>query len=583
MKQFVKIAIICIVALPFFCSCDLLEEENFGRPTTEEMLKNEQNVVNLIGQAYADLRFMHDHWGYWGVNTLTSDEGLCPARKGGDWNDGGYWKYLNTHNWNAYGKAFENIWNCTVSGSVLCNNLLETLYSNEENMSKEIYDMYVGEMEVLRSYYYYLLFDSFGRIPYMEDYSDRNEALLDPSVTWAHLVSCLERNAPNMAVVNDANRVSYAGRCTQGVAYALLAKLYLNAESYGCTPENVMAAQRTCDVHNGKKGSNPLKEVGIEIKSTEDFYTNAIRCANKVIESGSYSIEDNYFTNFKIDNGGSRENIFTIVEDGSSQNERDAYSCKNKLRIEFLSLHYKFQTRFNMQLDCWNGFVARPDFMNIFNDHDVRGAGYEGKGTMDSHQWAWFLGPLCSEEGDTLLDTDGTPVVIVPSVESLDGAGRMDGTRMYKYEIDKTGTYKYMENDFVLMRYADVILMKIEAKLRGGIDNMLGNESDAITAIKKRSFAYEVDPINAFDRAYPNAFTDLSADLLTGILAERGRELSWENTRRRDLIRFGLFENVQYVDNKSETRRWFPIPYTVLQKAVVGEDGVKIWTQNPGY
>lgn len=583
MKQFIKIAIICIVALPFFCSCDLLEEENFGRPTTEEMLKNEQNVVNLIGQAYADLRFMHDHWGYWGVNTLTSDEGLCPMRKGGDWNDGGYWKYLNTHNWNAYGEAFKNIWNCTVSGSVLCNSLLETLYSNEENMSKEIYDMYVGEMEVLRSYYYYLLFDSFGRIPYMEDYSDRNEALLNPSVTWAHLVSCLERNAPNMAVVNDANRVSYAGRCTQGVAYALLAKLYLNAESYGCTPENVMAAQRTCDVHSGKKGSNPLKEVGIEIKNTEDFYTNAIRCANKVIESGSYFIEDNYFTNFKIDNGGSRENIFTIVEDGSSQNERDEYSCKNKLRIEFLSLHYKFQTRFNMQLDCWNGFIARPEFMEIFDNHDVRGAGYEGKGTMDSHQWAWFLGPLCSEKGDTLLDNDGTPVVIVPSVESLDGADRMDGARMYKYEIDKTGTYKYMENDFVLMRYADVILMKIEAKLRGGIDNMPGIENDAITAIKKRSFAYEADPISAFDGAYPNAFTDLSVDLLTGILAERGRELSWENTRRRDLIRFGLFENVQYVDNKSETRRWFPIPYTVLQKAVVNEDGVKIWTQNPGY
>ena len=138
---------------------------------------------------------------------------------------------------------------------------------------------------------------------------------MEPHVVWAHLVSTLERKAPNMAVVNDANRTEYAGRCTQGFAYALLARLYLNAESFGCTPENVMKAERTCDVHNGKQGSQPLQAVGLKIQSTQDFYTNAIRCANKVIESGAYIIEPNYFTDYKIDNAGSRENIFTIVED----------------------------------------------------------------------------------------------------------------------------------------------------------------------------------------------------------------------------------------------------------------------------
>ena len=587
MKTIVKYALVSAIAMPMlFASCNLLEEENFGKPTTDAMLQNEENVVALVGQAYADLRFMHDHWGYWGVNTLTADEGLCPIRKGGDWNDGGYWKYLNTHEWNAYGEAFKNIWNCTVAGSVLCNNLLETLYMNEENMTPESYGKFVGELETLRSYYYYLLFDSFGRIPYMEDYSDRNEALLEPHVVWAHLVSTLERNAPNMAVVNDANRTEYAGRCTQGFAYALLARLYLNAESFGCTPENVMKAERTCDVHNGKKGSKPLEEVGIKIQSTQDFYTNAIRCANKVIESGAYIIEPNYFTNYKIDNAGSRENIFTIVEDGltSTYPERDMYACKNKLRIEFLSLHYGFQKRFGMQLDCWNGFCARPNFMTIFNDHDVRGAGYEGKGTMDTKQWGWYLGPLCDADGNVMLDTDNEPIDIHVEIESLDAADRRDGARMYKYELDKEGKYKYMENDFVLFRYADVLLVKKEAVLRGGKDDAPGIEDDAINDMKKRTFAYSSDPVAAFDAAYPDAFTVLSTDLEKGILAERGRELSWENARRRDLIRFGLFEKIQYVKNTAETRRWFPIPYSVLQKAVVDpETGKKLWTQNPGY
>lgn len=587
MKNIIKHALLSALALPIlFTSCNMLEEENFGKPTTDAMLQNEENVVCLVGQAYADLRFMHDHWGYWGVNTLTADEGLCPIRKGGDWNDGGYWKYLNTHEWNAYGEAFKNIWECTVAGSVLCNNLLETLYMNEENMSPETYGKFVGELETLRSYYYYLLFDSFGRIPYMEDYSDRNEALLEPHVVWAHLVSTLERNAPNMAVVNDANRTQYAGRCTQGFAYTLLARLYLNAESFGCTPENVMAAARTCDVHNGKKGSHPLEEVGISIKSTQDFYTNAVRCANKVIESGAYVIEPNYFTNYLIDNAGSRENIFTIVEDGltATYPERDAYGSKNKFRIMFLSLHYGFQKRYGMQLDCWNGFCARPDFMTIFNDHDVRGAGYEGKGTMDTHRWGWFLGPLCDADGNVMLDTDKEPIDIHVEIASLDAADRRDGARMYKYELDKEGKYKYMENDFVLFRYADVLLMKKEALLRGGQDDAPGMEDASINDMKKRVFAYSPDPVAAFDAAYPDAFTALSADLQKGILAERGRELSWENARRRDLIRFGQFEKIQYVKNTAETRRWFPIPYSVLQKAVVDpETGKKLWTQNPGY
>ena len=506
-----------------------------------------------------------------------------PYPQGGDWNDGGYWKYLNTHEWNAYGEAFKNIWNCTVSGSVLCNNLLETLYANEQNMTPEVYAMYVGEMEVLRSYYYYLLFDSFGRIPYMEDYSDRNEKLLDPWVTWAHLVACLEKNAPNMAIVDDANRQLYLGRCTQGVAYMLLAKLYLNAESYGCTPENVMAAKRTCTVHNGDSASVLMNEAGISIKSSTDFYTNAIRCLNEVIRSNSYDIEASYFNNFLVDNGGSRENIFTIVEDGTTNNERDQYSCKNKLRISYLSLHYKFQTRFNMLLDCWNGFTARPQFVEIYNNRDVRGAG-DRKGTMSKEQWAWFLGPLCTENGDTIADNDGTPIVIVPEIESLDAANRNDGARMYKYELDKTGTYTYMENDFVLLRYADVILMKKEAILRGGQDDAPGIENAAVEAIKKRTFAYEKNPVEAFDKAYPDAFTSLGTGLKDGILAERGRELTWENQRRRDLIRFGQFEKIQYVKNTAETRRWFPIPYTVLQKSVTDPaTGKKIWTQNPGY
>ena len=97
MKKILYILTIAL-ALPAISSCDdLLEEKNYGNPTVEEMMSNPDNVGLLVGQIYADLKWVHDHWGYWGVTTLTSDEGLMPTRyPGEDWLDGGYWKNLNS-------------------------------------------------------------------------------------------------------------------------------------------------------------------------------------------------------------------------------------------------------------------------------------------------------------------------------------------------------------------------------------------------------------------------------------------------------------------------------------------------------
>ena len=66
MKNVIKIIIYVALALPLFVSCNgWLNEKNYGNPTTEDMMSNEDNVVLLVGQAYADVKWLHDHWGYW--------------------------------------------------------------------------------------------------------------------------------------------------------------------------------------------------------------------------------------------------------------------------------------------------------------------------------------------------------------------------------------------------------------------------------------------------------------------------------------------------------------------------------------
>lgn len=620
MKKILYILTFALV-LPLFNSCaGLLEEENFGNPTTESMMTNEENVILLVGQAYADLKWVHDHWGYWGVSSLTSDECITPIREPGNhWNDSNYWKRLHNHDWNWLGDAFKNIWNSTISGAVLCNKLLSTLANYKEFIGEGIYDQYVGELEVLRSYYYYLLFDCFGRIPYLENFEVKTEPLMSPNDVWSHLVNCLERNAPNMPKVNDANRASNYGRVTQGFAYSLLARLYLNAESFDCTPDNVNLEDNTAYRSSFKS-----------IASPNDFYTNAVACCDEVINSGSYTIEDNYFTNYRINNENSKENIFVLVEDGNASFDlRYNGSMMNKLRMLSLTHHYSLQPALGLAEKPWNGFCARPTFIERYADRDVRGPGpapagitnadlpaipeewtteykdnpqglakaikeqfmpeveefsasVQGYGTQRTEDWGWFVGPIFDKDGVIILDEQNQLSYVCKEVESLDAASWNAGARLNKYELDPTGTVAWGENDFVLMRYADVLWMKEEAIKRNGTGTSGANSAD-FKKMLKRAFAYEEDPEAAYNAAYPGV---VSLEL-EDILDERGREFSWEMVRRRDLIRFGKFNNsdyVEYVTAKDDYRKWFPIPYSVLEKGKIDETtGKRIWTQNEGY
>ncbi len=534
-----------IAAALLFSSCNsMLDEETYGASTEANMLKNEQNIVLMVGQAYADIKWLHDHWGYWGINTLTSDECVCPVRMpGGHWNDGGYWKNMNNHRWTAEDDAFENVWDKSISGAVLCNKIIQTLTDNKSVISEAMYKQYVGELEVLRSYYFYTLFDSFGRIPYTEKFEENASVPLLPATeTWEKLVACLERNAPNLPAVTESNRAQNYGRATQGFAYTLLARLYLNAASYGVT--------------------------------TDTAYNRCIQVCDKIINSGSYAIENDFFTNFKISNEGSKENIFVIVENGNANfDSRESGSMMNKLRVTMLSLHYSHQQAWNLVEKPWNGFCAPPEFIAKYDALDKRGtgSGYESNGTKNTDSYGWFVGGVYDNAGTLLKDENKDDAIVVTQLSSLDSAKWSQGARLLKYEIDKSGTYKFCENDFVLFRYADVLYMQYEASQRGG------------TPDRSATLIANADFQKIRTRAGLPAYTasELTEDEM---LNERGREFAWENVRRRDLIRYGKFANGSWAGwgawrgvASDAKLNWFPIPGPMLRKA----GGV--WTQNEGY
>ena len=146
------------------------------------------------------------------------------------------------------------------------------------------------------------------------------------------------------------------------------------------------------------------------------------------------------------------------------------------------------------------------------------------------------------------------------------------GARMKKYEVDKNATKdgKLMDNDIVLFRYADVLLMRAEAKFRLGGAGYSDEENGATAQ----------DDYNAIrDRVGMNR-RELT---LQNLLDERLLELCWEGWRRQDLIRFGqyesLFEGDAYnakVDESDGHTCLYPIPADVM---ATNHNLV----QNPGY
>ena len=115
---------------------------------------------------------------------------------------------------------------------------------------------------------------------------------------------------------------------------------------------------------------------------------------------------------------------------------------------------------------------------------------------------------------------------------------------MAKYEVDRNSFSdgRQPDNDIVLFRYADVLLMKAEAKVRNGEDGSL-----ELNQVRSR--------VGMPDR---NA-------TLENILEERLLELVWEGWRRQDLIRFGRFhqsydQRKQLTDEANGYTTVFPIP-----------------------
>ena len=407
----------------------------------------------------------------------------------------------------------------------LCNEFLRnangaSFSGNDEVKMKE----YKAEVRFLRALFYYHALDLYRNIPMVTE-NDPVGSFIPPRATPQETFDYIESELKDcVGDMLPASSCPY-GQASQGAAYTLLAKLYLNSEVYTGVAK----------------------------------YAECKAACQQVMNMG-YSLESDYSKLFNADNDKrTNEIIFALPV---SAEHTVSWGASTYLVCGQLSMSNANQTPGDFGATSgWSEFRLRSQFVDKFNENDIYAQGEEAKGDKRAK---FFTN---GQSKDVTSMTDETTGYLSEKWSNL----KDDGTTASNTGNDGVDT------DFPLFRLADVYLMYAEcvARLGEDWDNWNGG-SDAEAASRKDGAIYYINKVReragAADVWKDNFATD--ADFLQFILDERARELYHEGYRRTDLIRFGQFTTNKYIwqwkggthDGQAVDSKYniYPIPNTEL-------------------
>ncbi len=535
-----------LIAIPLLLTSCSLEEEPRDQIPEEEAYTSAKDIFrNSVAALYSYVGGYQDGQGLQGtcrgiydLQTFGSDEAMLPTR-GADWYDGEIWQHMYRHSWSASHDLPKNSWLYLYKVITLCNNSLKQIEDHKKLLSVQQLQEYTAEVRALRAIYYWYLMDLFGRVPIITscDMSIYEVKQSERSEVFRFILTELDETYDHLSVENSAQRGDYYGRVTKPVACFVLAKLMLNAEVYA--DDNWTDGKRP-------KGSDII--FNIEGKDLNAWEATIYFC--NILSDLGYRLEDNYQNNFKVRNEYSIENIWTISMD------KDLYP--NQQQNLFRSYHYRHAAAYGFSGE--NGSCATVKTLKVF--------GYDTDSVDTRFDMNYWAGEVYDLNNKVITDRTGAPLVYWPWQLQLEFANdkyaETAGARMKKYEIDKNAMAdgKLMDNDIVLFRYADVLLMRAEAELRNG--NPTAGQKD-FDAVRMR--------VNMKTRQIS----------LKNLLDERLLELCWEGWRRQDLIRFGQYESLfegSLFDPKVDESNGFTTVYPIPADVIALNHNLK---QNEGY
>jgi len=232
------------------------------------------------------------------------------------------------------------------------------------------------------------------------------------------------------------------------------------------------------------------------------------------------------------------------------------------------------------------GFALEPNFQDVFyaenNDEIIFSIGFIGDNTVDSQNFSTEMTHLGRSSGLNYVTDEA-----ISAFATFGGADRTalsyrpDPVQALQWQVQKfvsdgvpnlgiestSGDLTLAGNDWIVLRYADVLLMHAEATLAGG---PLTTDATSLAAFQQvRDRAGLTTPVTSISKQ--------------DLLDERRVELAFENHRLFDLIRMGEAENVlgAFATSNgfsfSATDLLLPIPQREIGLSL------GVMTQNPGY
>ena len=513
-------------------SCDL-DEHPRDQIAEEEAFSNADALFrNTVATLYNYIGGNEDGEGLQGtcrgiydLQTFGSDEAMIPTR-GNDWYDGEIWQDMYRHSWTPGHSMLKNSWLYLYKVITLCNRSIEQLDAHSHLLDVSDLIAYKAEVRSIRAICYWYLLDLFARVPIITstDKSINQMQQAERSQVFDFVVSELMESWPYLSPETSVHRGDYYARVTQSVAIFVLAKLMLNAEVY--TDDDWTDSDRP----DGSKMQFDIDGNAMNAWEATIYYCDILD------DEFAFRLADTYRENFAVHNENSPENIWIIPMD------KDLYY--NEMQYMYRSWHYRHASAYRFSGE--NGACATLKTLQVF--------GYGTDQEDERFKFNYWADEVYDYDGNLVLDRSGNVLTYYPWEVQLYLGGspyvETAGARMKKYEVDKNGTKdgQLIDNDIVLFRFADALLMRAEAKLRNGED---GQED--FDAVRRRAWMNE---------------RQIS---LEALLDERLLELCWEGWRRQDMIRFGQYESLfqgdaydEKVDETDHHTTVFPIPGDII-------------------
>lgn len=406
------------------------------------------------------------------------------------WNDEGVPDVCKM-NWDASTGLIYSIYSRMFFQIAQCNEFIRQAKASSLEFAEK--NAMIAEARTLRAMSYYHAIDNFGNVPFSDETSKIKD--IPRRITRGDLYDWLETELTDIIDNSElpAARAAKYGRIDKGAAKMILAKLYLNAKVYTGTAQ-------------WGKCANVIKDL------MDDGYS-----LHTTPRGTTYNA---YQDLFLADNDKcTDEIIFAIEQDGD---DTQSYGVTNYLVFAFTGGEMEPA---DLGISSgWSGCRTTPQFYQKFSAGDKRALFWKNGQTEDVEDLGDFSKGYAFQKYRN-KNADGT-------------SGKATG---------------FVDIDFPLFRYADVLLMAAECEKNGApVDGYVG-----FNQVRARA-----------------GLAPIAAPTDQEILDERARELYLELWRRQDLVRADQFTTDKYIwqwkggvhDGKAveDYKNLYPIPNSDL-------------------